>query len=263
MPLESAVSHTFPSVTRVVYGKSPLINVAWQARFHPVLEISNRQPAEFQAAIRDRFPQFQQAARAAVQGPFPDLPLRPGQRTIPEFLFVSTDGATTVSLTQDTVTIQTNAYSRAELLWEPFEVALKALQNVYGVAEFVRVGARYIDLVSRDNLGVPTLAWDQLLNPLLIGVLADHQVDGTVEEANARYRFRTPNQRGLLLQHGLVQVENSPELAYIIDFDSYCVTSISYEQIPGILEELRTTARNAFRWCITTRLHELLQPRPA
>lgn len=58
--------HLFPEVDRVVYGKSPLIEVICQVRFPADLRIETTPPVDFQRRVRDQFPMLAQQNQAML-----------------------------------------------------------------------------------------------------------------------------------------------------------------------------------------------------
>lgn len=261
------MTSAFPAVSRFRYAKGPLVDVICQLRFPSILRIDVEPPAQLQDRIRSAFPQFARTARMFVPLGTGDagsgVPTQNPLRHANEYKFSSDDGSWVFSLNQDFLALQTSSYTQWEDFWARLSPVLNAFVEVYSPSHFTRLGLRYVDMISREGLGVADTPWSNLINPQILGALADSQLMDAVEEAAAQVRLREPDgSSGTLLQHGLGQTVSDGKPAYVIDFDVYRVGRISHVEVEQELERLRGRAGAAFRWSITNELHKLLDPSP-
>lgn len=256
----------FPESPRVIYSKNPLISVVCQLRFPTILKIDAQLPVDFQEEIREQFPLFRQQTQqiSFAQIP-PELAKQikiPPSAVANAYEFSSADGGTTITLTKDFLALATNNYQR----WENFKANLakpiEALEKVYSPAFFTRVGLRYQDLIDRSSLGLKGVGWGQLLEPHIAGVLAWGDVEGSVDVSAVKAELRLQDFNGRVsLQHGLAESEDSKELCYLIDTDFFTNENTSIQNATNVLNSFNKNARELFRWCITEKLHNAMEPR--
>lgn len=170
MPLE------FQPYEDVRLNKSPLTEVVCQVRFDPILRIANEAPARFQELVRQRFPKFMHEQPISIQIPDPNNPSSTVSVTVTPTVsrFLTPDGNTSVSLTQDFFALSTGKYS----VWEDFadDLALvsEAVDTCYGPLSTVRIGLRYVNELRPRKLGLADLdEMLEVLNPSLITLLRD------------------------------------------------------------------------------------------
>ncbi len=67
-----------------------------------------------------------------------------------------------------------------------------------------------------------------------------------------------------ILKHGLAQNQESKEIGYLIDGDYYTQeeTEPNINATLAILDNFNTYAGQVFRWAITERLHDAMEPEP-
>ena len=133
----------FSNQPRKFYRRSPLIEVICQLRFPDILKIEAHEPADFQDAIRQVYPQY---AKRIEQLP----PQNAGgkmveQGTVNNYQFISADGGWKVSLAKDFIALSTTRYTRWEEFAKRLDVVLAAFIKIYQPAYFTRVGLRYMN----------------------------------------------------------------------------------------------------------------------
>ncbi len=254
----------FPERPRVVYEKSPLLQVIAQARFPTILRIDSESPAAFQERVRHDYPKFSATQRALLPTFAILQQVQGGPTKLPnEFSFESDDESWKVVINQDFLSLQTTNYNR----WEEFETRLgslmSALVEIYRPAYFSRLGLRYVDVIARELLGLSGTHWRDLVAPQVLGELGNSELEGRTEEAGRQLRIKDLDNVGVLLQHGLAFTENAKpgENGYVIDIDVYESGQISNDGALAKFRHFNSTAGRAFRWCITDKLHDALVPR--
>jgi len=251
----------FPESPRVIYRQNPLEEVICQLKFPPILKIDAEPPSVFQDAIRGEYPFLQEVPAFALTLPAELASMIPGLAGAKSYLFESSDHVWKVTLNREFLSFSTTKYSR----WEEFRERLLALiahlQRIYEPPFFVRVGLRYRDTVKRSALNLQDVDWSELLQPWILGELSDPQVAPHVQQAFRDVLLSLElNGAQLRLRHGTVRAPAQEESTYAIDGDFFKDGPTETNHAVELLNGLNREAGNLFRWCITDRLHERLDP---
>ena len=259
----------FPEAKRVIYKKNPLDRVICQLRFPAILRIDAESPVEFQDRVRREFPNYAEKIDILV-----DLPLQFQNRSPHESVteiprtsgtknheFSSEDGQWKINLTRTFIALTTNTYR----VWEDFKnnlkIPLNALIDVYSPAHFSRIGLRYRDVIQRSILGLYGVSWTKLLNPQILGVLADSKMGKSIQNSQSVYEIRLPDEESTVrMSTQLTQDRNRNEICYVIDSDFFNANKHVATDVIGSLNDFNKHASRLFRWCITERLHESMEP---
>lgn len=257
----------FSNEERCIYRKNQLAEVICQLRFPEILSISEKVPAQFQEMIRDEFPVY----TSRKENPAPRLTGTPGnlqlenQPATINYQFSSADGARRVNLTSKFISLACNRYKSWEEFAAMLDKPLAAFIQVYRPAYFERVGLRYVNFISRSELGLATMPYRALIEPVYLGVLADEQV---TEAATTRCSVDTE----LALRGGCrVNIHAGPglvkrngqqdkELKFIFDQDLYMPGKLEVKLSAGALQTLHAQAYSIFRGAITDALHDAMEP---
>jgi uncharacterized protein (TIGR04255 family) len=255
----------FPDSQRVIYNKNPLTEVICLLNFPAILRIDSEVPADFQGRIQKEYPIYQDS-QPNLKLNFPQelaqvvgntLSLKSGRAT---YQFLSEDKKWRVVLTRDSLSLSTVEYKRWEDFKEHLEIALNAFLEVYQPAFFSRIGLRYRDLIERSKLGLETASWSELLSPPVAGELsAPEIVDRITHCVNQLTISLDDNGSMVLLNHGLVGNENAEDL-YIIDSDFLTEEKTEVQNVIEKLDYFNKFSGRLFRWCISEKLHNSLDP---
>jgi uncharacterized protein (TIGR04255 family) len=259
---------SFPESPRVLYGKNPLDQVICQLRFPPVLRIDSELPATFQERVRSAYPYFEQKSAFDLG---PDVPseiarllgasLPPGNSAV-RYEFISDDRLRTATLTKDFLALSAREYTRWEIFEQQLNIPLSALLDLYSPAFYCRIGLRYRDLVRRSALGLEDVPWSKLLRSEILGELASADVAEDIESTMREVVLRLQNGSARVrVKHGLGQVEDTGEVCYMIDADFFTEERTEINNALSILRGFNRQAGHLFRWCVTERLHEAMEPR--
>lgn len=253
----------FPHSPRVIYAHTPLVEVICQLRFPTILRIESGVPADFQDRLRTMYPLFRRVSGPAL----PDLPVEVSRMLgvmatkQVSYVFETEDLGHSVSLSPDSLSLTSRSYERWEAFSARLQPALDALVEVYRPAFFTRIGLRYQNAIVRSGLGVSGEPWSELISPSAIGPLSHTFGGARIEEAHSVLRARTADgSDGFLLQSGIGLDEGTKEEVYVIDVDLYTDKKVEVSDVSSYLARFNYRAGRAFRWCISDKLHGLLQP---
>ena len=250
----------FSDHPRCLYQSSPLAEVICQIRFPGILSIEAGIPSDFQDAIREEYPEFQR--RTDLQGL---TGVQPGDSNRVNYQFSTPDGAWRINLTCNFIAFSTNRYTRWEEFARRLDLPLAAFIQIYKPAWFERVGLRYLNFFSRQELGLAGVPYRELFRPCYLGPLMEDEV---AEQNVSRCTVDTElSLRGgcrarLHAGPGLIRKIGSPlqEVRFIFDQDLYMPGKLPVQYTTGALNTLHHQADSLFRGAITDRLHDAMGP---
>lgn len=257
----------FSNSERCRYRQHQLAEVICQFRFPEILAISANPPVDFQEAIRAEFPRYSRRQET----PAPRLSGTPGnlsvqkQDVVINHQFVSMDGKWRINLTGTFISLSCSAYT----CWEDFaarlDKPLAAFIQIYKPACFDRVGLRYLNFISRFDLGLEGVPFRELIAPCYLGPLAEEEVAETSVSRNSvdaelalrgGCRMKVHAGPGLTKRNG----QTDKELKFVFDQDLYMPGQLPLNLAVGALQTLHHQADSIFRGAITERLHEAMDP---
>jgi len=260
----------FPETPRVVYDHKVLDQVICQLRFPQILRIGVETPAKFQDVMRKTYPNYAQETDSLdvpreistmleeMRMPFPF-----GKNDPPRHTFSTQDDSRSVATTTSFLALSEKNYRR----WEEFRsniiFAESAFRNEYEPDPYTRIGLRYRNRITRSELNLNGVGWDELLNRELTGLVGDKQFSNSVRmsRVNVELEIAEVEEGRLQLRLGLVSLQNSTEMSYLIDADLYTGRMSNAEDVPEILDHFHATAGHFFRWAILEKLRDALGPR--
>ena len=259
-----------PDSKRVLYNINPLEQVVCQVRFPPILRITSEEPVRFQELIRDKFPLLEEQ-NAGIDLPDEFSRQLPAEllRMLPtagtekkSYSFSSLDGRWVVGLAREFVGLSTPNYGRWEEFKEHFTIGFEALRAVYRPAAFTRVGLRYRDVIDRNRLQLDDAPWTDLLRAEIAGLFAAEGIEEErIESVMQTVILRLSDCDGRVrMRHGLAKTDDTGKLHYVIDSDFYAEGLEEDSDVTPLLDCFNRMAGRLFRWCISDRLHESMEP---
>ena len=249
----------FSTEKRCRYAQPQLAEVICQLRFPEILTIQANVPAEFQDAIRDQFPIYLRRQELPGNG----QPVK--KEPVINHQFATADGTWRVNLTSKFISLTCSKY----ICWEDFaahlDKPLAAFIQIYKPAPFERIGLRYLNFISRYQLGLEGIPFSQLIQPCYLGPLAEEDVPeqgvsrNTIDcEMAIRGGCRVKIHAG----PGKVKrgTREDPEIKFIFDQDLYMNGPLQLNLVAGALQTLHSQADSIFRGAITEKLHEAMGP---
>lgn len=257
----------FSNEPRCRYGQPQLANVICQLRFPEILTIQANAPVEFQEAIRDQFPMYlrrQEISAPTVTGVPGNLTLQK-QEPVINHQFATSDGVWRVNLTSKFISLTCSRYS----CWEDFaahlDKPLAAFIQIYKPAPFERIGMRYLNFISRYQLGLEGVPFSELIQPCYLGLLAEEDVaENAVSRSTVDCEMAIRGGCRIKLHAGPGKVKRGnredAEIKFIFDQDLYMNGPVPANLVPGALQTLHSQADSIFRGAITKKLHEAMDP---
>lgn len=257
----------FSTKPRCRYESNQLAEVICQLRFPEILTIEASAPAEFQEAIRSDFPLFlrrQEMAAPKLSGLPGSLTLQK-QEPVTNYQFSSADGVWRVNVTSKFISLTCTRYT----CWEDFAVhldkPLAAFIQIYKPVHFERVGLRYLNFISRFDLGLEGVPFSELIMPCYLGPLAEEDVsEGAASRCtvDCEMAIRGGCRVKLHAGPGLVKRggKEDKEIKFVFDQDLFMSGPLPPNLVPGALQTLHAQAGSIFRGAITDRLHEAMEP---
>ena len=236
---------------RYAYGKSQLIEVICQLRFPTILSIDTREPADFQETGVNGAP----------------------ARTVNNHTFISEDGGYKLSLTKDFIALSTMRYTHWEDFAARLDEPLGQFIKIYRPNCFDRVGLRFVNAISREQLGLTGRRWNDLLQPPYLGILDEDGVDeASVAKCSVDVERKLDALAALKLHAGpgfvqrnirsgnQVQQVQEKEVRFIFDQDVYSTGKVKVAAVAETLNALHAHSDSVFSDAITTVLHDAMEP---
>ena len=253
---------------RVVYGKSPLIEVIIQLRFPTIFSINNRDPDIFQDRIKSIFPSYfltydKPAIQIPVMAEKNTIPVPPMMENPPikNHAFVSVDGKTKINLTSGFISISTLSYSRWEQLLDSFRLPLSVLKEIYAPSFFSRIGLRYVEAYSRHNLGLDGTPWNELIGQPWLGASAYENEQKLLSSGmDVEYSLNDQKTSFARIHTGLGTINEIPERVFVVDSDFINSSVVPTENCFDVLEFLHKKAKDFINEVILDKLHLAMQP---
>lgn len=256
---------------RVRYQKAQLGEVICQFRFPTILSIGEKAPADFQDAVRSMFPLYaakedQPAPRITGLGT-PGVRMEP-QKPVINHHFISADSKWKLNLTSNFISLSTIAYDGWETFGQHFDLPLAQFIRIYQPAFFERIGLRYLNVFSRQALGLEGEPWRELIAAPYLGVLAAEDADESrVHKCSVDVDLGLDGSCHAKIHAGPGLVKQNhpkappdPEIKFILDLDLFMGGQLDPRVAAAGLETLHGHSTAIFQGAITDRLHSALEP---
>lgn len=245
-------------VAEVPLPRAPLTFVVAQARFERIASISNEEfIAGFQEAIRAVYPVMRREQQAGVLiGPDGRVVTADGGTV---WRFDERPAAWEVALAPDAVAISTTRYTSRSDLINRLATVLEAAQRELRLRFCDRLGVRYVDRVTDDQL-LDRLV--ELVKPEVIGAAGAALGDDAVEQLHcfSDTIYRLPDGADLHARWGLLpaQATLDPAIAaadvrsWVLDIDAYTREQERFDPsaLTNRAERLCARIYRFFRWAV-------------
>lgn len=263
----------FSNRPRTEYGRAPAHEVICQLRYPAILSINNVEPADFQEAIRAEFPQYARRQDTTppqitgLGGPNPQVRQQP---PVTNYNFLSEDGLWKLNLTQNFIALSTLRYTGWETFAHQLDKPLAEFISIYKPAYFERVGLRYVNIFSRERLGLADMSWGELFAPAYTGPLREPDVrEENFLNCATDLLFKLDSSCQAKIHAGPGQVKNNaqgapqdPEIKFIFDMDLSMGAGqkLACTLSAGALETLHAHATRIFEGAVTDTLRAAMRP---
>lgn len=247
------------SVPEIPLLNAPLVFVVAQARFELVASIGNGEfIAGFQEAIRSAYPRMRRERQASVLiGP--DGRVVTGDAGV-AWRFDEHPERWQVALAADSLAISTSSYTSRRDFVGRLGTVLAAAQQHLNLRFCERLGVRYVDRVTDDDL---LSRLNDLVRPEVMGVATVPPGEQGVERVHAfaDSTYRLPEGGSLHARWGLLPPEATLDPAvlpvdapsWILDLDAYSTSSEPFDApaLRQCAEALCQRIYRFFRWTVT------------
>ena len=260
----------FSKHPRTLYGNAPVHEVICQLRFPTILSINNTEPADFQEAIRDAFPRYVKRQEAAppqlvgAGGPNPQLRQAP---PVSNYNFLSADNLWKLNLTQNFIALSTLRYTGWEDFAHQLDKPLAEFISIYKPAFFERVGLRYVNVISRTQLGLEGPPCADLMAPAYSGPRQEPDVrEGDFLHCAADLLLKLDSSCQAKIHAGPGRLKaapnapQDPEVKFVFDMDLSMGGQLSCTLSAGALETLHAHATEIFEGAVTDTLRNAMDP---
>jgi uncharacterized protein (TIGR04255 family) len=268
---EGALIEILPPAEPERLHNAQLALVVAQVQFPAILSIQADQAllARFQDRIRNKYPYLflgqQFGFNIGPQGVE-----QPQQASSRLYQFADAEREWMVTLTANSIALETRDYTDYEDFSERLLRILASAQDVYKIPNRQRLGLRYVNEIRHPNANSPE-DWTSLINPQLLGILANRDLSPLIASSFQETSIRLDNGR-LTLRHGHfaqgTTVAPSPGEPpkdggpfYLLDLDAYDeeVTDLDAHTLDGLLESYNNTMFQLLRWGVQEELFKYLK----
>ena len=245
---------------RVKYEKNPLVEVIFQLRFPTILSINKIQPADYQERVRTRYPFFQdntEQQNEVIIGPNGPQQIKTSQNK--NYSFISANNKYKINLTSTFIAVSTLSYTQWEDFIKEIEYAIVPFEEIYKPSFYIRVGLRYVDVISRSKLGLNDKKWSELIQPQVLGIVTDEIEDG-VNSYLMETDFKCKDGTNAKHHFELVNTEGSNEVSFLIDSDYFSIGTIKIDDVKNISEKLHINSGNFLAKTIKSELEVAMEP---
>jgi uncharacterized protein (TIGR04255 family) len=268
------------SVSTARYNRNPIVEVVTQVRFQKLPIINDPNFAQdqlktlFAAVGHPNLTEERGLAVSLKQASIEETGDKESELSKTEipatYHYRNDDDTSRFSVNPEFFAFSSSRYSEwsrfIEVAMEGYGVFRKALPDLL----IDRVGLRYKDLIDRDELGLSSQPWGELLSPSLVGIFANDLFSdskynvGDVHHA-AQSILKLEDCHLLLQTALLISREEVRREAFLIDSDFYHQAPahlLNAETVGETLNSLHKNASALFRSCIRDTLHLALGPQP-
>lgn len=261
----------FAETERVIYRKNPLDRVICQLRFPSILRIDAESPVIFQERMRGNFPILKETTEVTLSVAQPagiedhSLPKvvseSPQASTRMNYEFGAEDGASKINLTKTFLALSDNNYQRWEKFIASLEEPFQTLIDIYSPVHFSRIGLRYVDVIKKADLGLSEVPWKELLHPHVAGTLSSEIVSEDIIHLESRTDIKLSDGKSVVrIGVRLSEDRETQESNVTIDSDFFLGEMVAISEVMNQLDYFHERASRLFRWAITERLHEAMEP---
>ena len=220
-----------------------------ELRFPTLMELGEqRPPSSFVKALRKEYPVLEMSNEFT-------LGIGTGNTGSSHIhIFRSAKATWSISLKENSLSIETTAYTGFDNLRERVLHVVEAAEKIIDSDFFTRIGLRYINVVSSGDEDVTH--W---INPYLTAPITSESFNG-INDFGGRMQLLAED-GGCLFQHGIqlnrAKADAPPKVEYLLDIDTYR-TEVSLSQTPAAIDIMHRQAFDLFDWSLTDKARNFL-----
>ena len=248
---------------RVKYNKSPLAEVIYQLRFPTILSINANEPAELQEAIREEYPYYDELIEEQNQ-----IQINANENAaqikqvkgLKNYVFLSQDRAFKINLTASFIAFSTVAYTQWEVFRDRIKKLVEVFERIYHPAFYIRVGLRYVDIISKSQWHLEDRSWNELIKPHILGVVTPEREEGTTSYLVETEHHNALDEYTQKSHIEFVHVNDAKEVSLLIDCDYFTNEMTQLGDLWIKSEKLHDNSSNYIDNAITELLKESMDP---
>jgi uncharacterized protein (TIGR04255 family) len=250
----------FPVQKRVHFARNPLKEVSIQINFHEAIDLPTESVIQLKDSLKHEFPwtEKKEAQEVNIQADTGAVE----RKTSPVYEFYDVNRENILFVGSSAIGLRTRSYENWGNFFSKFLLLFDAPLIRECTDSISRIGLRYQDVIERSTLEIdPETPWGELLNPSLTGLFDCGVIARNLTANMTQTVINLGNKDEFVkLQTGIVENNKTKESCFIIDSDFSASGRFAHDRSAEFLSRFNTEARNLFRWSISDRLFELLQP---
>jgi len=231
-----------PVKKSVRYETNFIKTAVCEIRFPTLLELENKPPISFQAALRKQYPYYFSEQGVTIGSMAP-----PGKR----YVFESKKRDWFIALKSSSLSLETKKYIDFDDFSERFASMLGIIGELLDTDFFTRVGLRYINSVPLPGNNMDRNDIDKWINPALVAPLKSGEL-GTLRSFQCEVGGKIQDDGGYTFRHGFAPHDNSQDkesLSYMLDYD-YFKEGVEYENVNEVIKQFNIQNYNLFMWSL-------------
>lgn len=237
------MSQHFPQYPDVPLKQAPLREVICQVRFSPIFRIADDLPSDVQESLLEWFPEAGFAEDAE-----PHL-----------YQFLSQDAGWSFRVGPEAFTLSTRRYT----VWGEFSsylaVTQSAMQKVYRIPVYKRIGLRYVNMFTPTNTGCKSL--DELVDILRPELTLSRRTQAIADASEfATYLLLDESGGKLAMRTGASSSTEEGEPATFLDLDFFAEGPLPTDGLIERCTEYHDAIYRAFRWSLNQDKLNLFDP---
>jgi uncharacterized protein (TIGR04255 family) len=251
---------------KVLYRRSPLIEVTAQLCFPSILKIEAESPVAFQEQIRKDFPFFEAKppTKPVGQVSFAGTILAIGQDQPTDtltYVFDSADRRRRLTLSQKLLSLRTWNYAGWEEFTRHLSGSVDAFAKIYSPPFYHHVCLRYKNAIRREAIHLGSTPWSELLQPWISGPLGLSDIAADVDGVLNQWRMRVP-EKGFYMDVASSLAEEQPSKTKVFLIETHTFTNVNTGRFDAMrtLDVANLHAGRFFQRCITGTLRSAFDP---
>lgn len=225
--------------------------------------------ASFQESVRDLYPFLSAGQSIGIAVSPQSVEQQPMTRV---FRFTDTNQQWTVTLSADSIALETRSYTTFTEFANRLLKILAAAKEVYSIKDRRRLGLRYINEIRRESAettGASEASWDSFIRSEVLGILSTDLGDSITQ--SIQELSLTIREGKLTMRHGafsegtaVAPLPNQPVPDgpfYLLDFDAFNdqPSDLNIRSLTDTLRDYNRSIFSLFRWSLNSEFYQQLR----